>query len=88
MRPALRDVEVVSLEHGGITASISPFGATLMSLVTPDRDGRLADIVLGYDDAHGYRGRIGQLGATVGRYANRIADARFALDGRTSTVEG
>lgn len=57
------------------------YGATLVSLKTPDRAGRIAEIVLGYDDLDSYRSGASYIGATVGRYANRIAGASFTLDG-------
>jgi aldose 1-epimerase len=63
--------------------AISDFGATVVQLWTPDRDGRLADIVLGYDDANGYFEGSSFFGGTIGRYANRIAQASFDLNGET-----
>lgn len=84
---ALRDgsrVEAIELSNGrGITARVLTYGATLQSLVVPDREGRLDDIVLGHDTAAEYEAVQDFLGVTVGRYANRIADGRFALDGKT-----
>ncbi|MGD8808435.1 MAG: aldose epimerase family protein [Gammaproteobacteria bacterium] len=73
---------VVLTSAAGITARIITYGATLQSLLVPDRDGRIADVVLGYADLDGYVRRPQYFGATVGRYANRIADAGFDLDGR------
>ena len=66
---------------GGLRAQIATYGGALVSLAVPDRTGRLDDVVLGFDDLAGYAGGRGYLGALVGRYANRIADARFVLDG-------
>ncbi len=57
------------------------YGATLQSLFAPDAQGELADIVLGHDDVAGYEQTHTYLGATIGRYANRIAGGRFELDG-------
>jgi len=65
----------------GVTAQIASYGATLLSLVVPDRDGVFSDVVLGFDDLAGYRGSRSYLGGIIGRYANRIAGARFTLDG-------
>lgn len=65
----------------GLSAQILSYGGTLVSLAVPDRAGRLADVVLGFDDLAGYVGGRGYLGALIGRCANRIAGARFALDG-------
>jgi aldose 1-epimerase len=57
------------------------YGATIVSLTAPDRDGHFADIVLGYDDLAGYLTSSPYFGAIVGRYANRIANGRFSVDG-------
>ena len=54
-----------------------------MSLAVPDRDGRLANVVLGFDTPEAYAANPRYLGAIIGRYANRIANAQFTLDGRT-----
>lgn len=68
----------------GTTASIITRGATLRSLVTRDRDGNEADIVLGFDNVAGYESDANQyFGCTVGRVCNRIDNARFELDGVT-----
>lgn len=67
----------------GMMMEVSDFGATLCSLLVPDKDGNLCDVVLGYDDPSGYKGPSGTFfGATVGRNANRIAAARFTLHGK------
>ena len=77
-------IEAVTLTDGrGISARIITYGATLQSLTVPDRAGRTDDIVLGYPDLDGYLSRPQYFGSTVGRFANRIAGARFSLDGRT-----
>lgn len=71
-----------TISCGGITASVTDYGAHLVSLLVPDKDGRTADVVLGYDDADGYRtGNGAFLGAVVGRSANRIAGSSFMLNG-------
>ncbi|HEX3913597.1 MAG TPA: aldose epimerase family protein [Steroidobacteraceae bacterium] len=67
----------------GIEARIMTYGAALVSLKTPDRDGKLQNIILGFDSLAPYVAGVPYFGATVGRYANRIADGRFALDGRS-----
>ena len=59
------------------------YGAILVSIRTRDRSGQLGDITLGFDDLEGYLTRSRYFGAVVGRYGNRIAKARFAIDGRT-----
>lgn len=75
-------IEMVRL-HGdnGFEARIIGYGAALQSVFVPDRAGRLADVVLGRDDLEGYLAVRRFLGASVGRYANRIANGRFELDG-------
>lgn len=68
----------------GLTASITDYGATLVDLQAPDRDGRFADVTAGFDNVTGYQGRENPyFGATVGRVANRIAGASFTLNGKT-----
>jgi len=62
------------------------YGATLVSLEVPDREGRLADITLGFDTLAGYLKGHPLFGSTVGRYANRIAKGKFVLDGVEYTL--
>lgn len=77
-------IEAVTLTNRrGITARVISYGATLQALEVPDKAGNRADVVLGYDDLAGYVERPNYFGATVGRYANRIAGGRFTLDGKT-----
>jgi aldose 1-epimerase len=80
-------VEAVTLKAGnGISARIIAYGATLQALLLPDKNGRSADVALGYDDLAGYVAKPQFFGATVGRYANRIAGAKFDLDGKTYSL--
>jgi aldose 1-epimerase len=80
-------VEAVTLSNGhGVSARVITLGASLQSLVTPDRTGKSADIILGYARPDGYIGQPQYFGATVGRYANRIAKGRFTLDGKSYQV--
>lgn len=65
----------------GIKAAVTNYGATLVSLWVPDRDGNMADIVLGYDDVTGYESGSAYIGATVGRNCNRIGDGIAKIDG-------
>jgi aldose 1-epimerase len=75
-------IELVRLHGaGGCEVGIITNGAALLSIFAPDRAGRLADVVLGRDDLAGYVALRRFLGATVGRYANRIANGAFELDG-------
>jgi aldose 1-epimerase len=83
-----RAVEVYTLTNRrGAEARVITYGATLVSLKVPDRNGRFADVALGYDDLASYEAdRTNYLGATVGRYANRIAKGRFTLGGVEYTL--
>ena len=64
-------------------ARIITYGGILVSLTAPDRNGRLADVVLGYDTLDHYLKGRSYFGALIGRYCNRIARGRFRLEGRT-----
>ncbi len=76
-------IEAVTLTGtNGVSARIMTLGATLQSLNAPDRNGKVADITLGYDDAASYASAPNFWGQTIGRYANRIAGGRFTLDGK------
>ena len=74
-------MEKIIIRKGLYEAHILPYGATLQSLLVPDRNGVQRDVVLGYESLAEYQQNDGYLGATVGRCANRIAGAQFALDG-------
>jgi aldose 1-epimerase len=77
-----REVTLYTLTNtNGLRVRITNYGAILVSLEVPDRDGKLADITLGFDALDGYLAVHPYFGATVGRYANRIGKARFELDG-------
>lgn len=79
--PDGKQASLYTIQGGGLTATVTDFGAHLVSLFVPDKDGKIDDVVLGFDDANGYRtGNGGYLGATVGRNANRIKGASFMLD--------
>lgn len=73
---------MITLDAHGLRAAILPQGAALARLWAPDRDGVMANVALGLPDAADYRAGHPYLGVLVGRWANRIAGARFALDGR------
>ncbi len=80
--PDGRDVRLYTLTNAdGMRARVIEYGAILVSLEVPDRDGEMADVVLGFNDLDSYIKRNPLFGAVVGRYANRIAGARFMLDG-------
>jgi len=75
-------VEVFTLANSaGMQVRILDLGCIIASLEVPDREGRSANVVLGLDSADGYMRRSPHFGAIAGRYANRIAGGRFALDG-------
>ena len=79
--PDGQEVDLYTLANiNGIRAKITNYGAILVSLEVPDRDGKPADITLGYDKIDGYITRHPYFGATVGRYANRIGGAKFKLN--------
>lgn len=80
--PGGRDVMIFELSNPkGLRARVTEYGAILVSVEVPDRDGKLADVALGFDDLESYVKHNPMFGATVGRYANRIANASFKLDG-------
>lgn len=80
-------VETITLSNGqGVSAKILSYGATLQSLSGPGRDGKTADVLLGYDDLKDYVEHPNFFGVTVGRYANRIAAGKFSIDGRPYQV--
>jgi aldose 1-epimerase len=82
-----QNVDIFTLRNAhGIEIKATNYGAIITSIVTPDRTGRAADIVLGYDTVDGYVKDSPYFGAVVGRYGNRIAKGRFTLDGRTYTL--
>jgi aldose 1-epimerase len=70
----------------GVKAKVITYGATLTELQVPDKDGKMADVVLGFDDMKGYLGNNPFFGSTVGRVANRIAKGKFTLDGKEYTL--
>jgi len=81
-------VEIYTLDDGRVEARIMTYGGIVVSLKVPDRTGKRADVVLGFDDLDGYvannNGKGGAyIGGIIGRYANRIAHAKFTLDGKT-----
>jgi aldose 1-epimerase len=76
-----RPVERYVLGGDALQVAVLAYGATIQSLLVPDRDGRVDDVVLGFDDLAGYLAPHPYFGATVGRYANRVAGGRFSLDG-------
>lgn len=77
-------VELFTLTNAsGMTVSASNYGGIITSIKVPDLNGKLDDVTLGYDSLEGYLNDSPYFGAIVGRYANRIGNARFVLDGNT-----
>lgn len=70
----------------GMEVAITTYGGAVVSLKVPDRHGTLEDVVLGYDSLDGYVNDKVYFGAIIGRYANRIGQAKFTLDGKTYTL--
>jgi len=70
----------------GASVSVLDFGAHLVSVRVPDRDGKIADVCLGFDTLEEYDHKPGFLGAIVGRYGNRIGGSRFTLNGKEYTL--
>ena len=79
-------VDLYTLTDGKVEVRITNYGGIIVSLRTPDRSGKLDDVVLGYDSFEGYRANPAYFGAIIGRYANRIAHGSFQLDGKTYSV--
>jgi aldose 1-epimerase len=74
------------MNASGAVAKVITYGATLTELWMPDKNGKMADIVLGFDNLQGYLGDEPYFGGTIGRYANRIAKGKFSLDGKNYTL--
>src|SRR5690606_10099242 len=80
--------EYVLTNTNGMQAVILNYGGIIKSLLVPDKNGQLHDVVLGYDSLGQYiRSENPYMGAIIGRYANRIANGIFLLDGMTYTLE-
>jgi aldose 1-epimerase len=84
-------IEIFTLSEGAFEAQITTYGGVVVSLKTPDRNGKVGDVVLGFDDVDGYYANFNGpsdafFGALIGRYANRIAHGRFTLDGKNYSL--
>ncbi|WP_416139008.1 aldose epimerase family protein [Hymenobacter psoromatis] len=86
------EIQLFTLTNAhGLKASISTLGGTLTSLLVPDKDGKMSDVILGFDNVSGYLSPAFKkanpyFGALIGRYGNRIAKGQFTLDGKTYHV--
>jgi aldose 1-epimerase len=82
-----RETFIYTLHNkSGMEAQITDYGATLLALLVPDRNGKLADVVLGFDSLITYIKDAPHFGSTMGRYANRIGKAMFELNGVKYTL--
>lgn len=81
--PDGQQVDLYTLTNShGIEVQVINFGGIITSIRVPDRDGKVADIALGFDNLEGYLENKPYFGAIIGRYANRIANGKFTLDGK------
>jgi aldose 1-epimerase len=77
-------VEIFTISDHDLTVRITTFGARVVSIEAPDRNGKMADVVLGYDNVGQYeKDKTTYFGSIVGRYGNRIAKGTFSIDGKT-----
>ncbi|GAB4853519.1 hypothetical protein Ancab_017710 [Ancistrocladus abbreviatus] len=83
VRAADKEVGVYELRRGDFSVKLTNWGATVISVILPDKNGKLDDVVLGYDSVDDYKNDTTYFGAIVGRVANRIGGAQFTLDGKT-----
>src|SRR5512138_1400324 len=82
-------IEQYTLSNGrGLVVSALTYGGIITSITVPDRVGKLGSVVLGFDNLQAYVERNPYFGAIAGRYANRIANARFPLDGTEHALNG
>jgi len=80
-------VEVYQMTNAnGLKASITNYGGTMVSLIVPDKNGKMEDILLGYDNVDGFVANSPYFNALIGRYGNRIAGGKFSLDGKVYTL--
>ena len=85
--PDGREAQLFTLRHAnGFQADISDYGGTVVRLLAPDRTGKLADVVLGFNSVEPYPKQSPYFGALIGRVGNRIANGKFTLDGETYTL--
>ncbi len=80
-------VDLYTLKNeSGMTMEVTPYGCRIVSLWVPDKNGVLGDVVLGHDTLEEYEQEKDFLGAAIGRFANRIGNSRFTLNGKTYTL--
>lgn len=82
-----REAKIFTFSNkNGMVAKVTEYGAILVSLEVPDKDGTVKDVTHGYDDLAGWLTNTSYFGATVGRYGNRIAKGKFSIDGEEFTL--
>ncbi len=89
--PDGKAVDVYTLKNADLEVRITTYGARIVSLMAKDRDGKVGDVVLGYNSVDGYVAEAAAnkktyFGAIVGRYGNRIRDGKFSIDGKTYQI--
>jgi len=83
-----KPVQLIRIKNGNISASLTNYGARLVSLFVPDTKGHIQDVILGYDSAAEFKDNANNFyGAIIGRYGNRLGNATFSLDGQTFSVD-
>ncbi|KAF8796540.1 galactose mutarotase-like [Argiope bruennichi] len=83
---SVQKVDRFTMSNGNIELQIINYGACITSLKIPDKDGKMCDIVMGFDNVSGYINHSQYFGCTVGRYANRIAKGQFTLEDKTYSL--
>lgn len=77
-------VKLYTLKNAnGMEVAVTSFGARLVSIMVPAKDGKMTDVLLGFDNVQDYKNIPNDFGATIGRYANRIGDGKLTIDGQT-----
>lgn len=85
--PDGQEIKLYTLTNkNGLLVKVSNYGAIVNSIVTPDKNGEMGDVVLGFGDVNGYIPNDPHIGGVVGRFANRIAKGKFTLDGQEYTL--
>lgn len=83
-----KEVKLFQIKNNKLTVTLTNYGARLVSLNVPNKDGKMTDVILGYDSANEYKENFNNYyGAIVGRYGNRIGKASFQLNGVTYSLE-
>ncbi|GGZ42333.1 aldose 1-epimerase [Echinicola pacifica] len=82
-----QEAQIYTLKNSnGLEVDLSNYGGVITRLMVPDKNGKLENVVLHYENLEGYSSSANYIGATVGRYANRIANGKFELDGKDYTL--